>query len=321
VRDRIEAAILELTPGTVVVSGGAVGVDSMARCAAICFGLEVVVHEADWKNIGKSAGPRRNSRIVNDCDRVIAFWDGRSRGTLDTIEKACRAGKPVKLIWIETVATTPATSRLRAPAQPLAANNSKNILQGKLQESLACVENDSAISTSETQQKIHHSSNPERPETPRPQAAENHTGKRVETGLRPVKAANPLCADKPVPARTAPPTLPPSPSAPEPADPSRCPRCGARGACYTPHGLGVAHWQCSKCSSCWEACLSCGRVTTDLVAPRVCPSCGRDRRPAPIAPAFPDDRRDPVLVNQLGADAMAAFRSYQTEPEPLRRAA
>ena len=39
----------------------------------------------------------RNSLIVADCDMVVAFWDGRSRGTLDTITKAVQAGKRVEI--------------------------------------------------------------------------------------------------------------------------------------------------------------------------------------------------------------------------------
>lgn len=37
----------------------------------------------------------RNTRIAEASDAVIAFWDGRSRGTLDTMRKAARLGKPV----------------------------------------------------------------------------------------------------------------------------------------------------------------------------------------------------------------------------------
>ena len=37
--------------------------------------------------------------IVDDCDFVVAFWDGESAGTLDTIRKACRVNKEV-LIYI-----------------------------------------------------------------------------------------------------------------------------------------------------------------------------------------------------------------------------
>jgi hypothetical protein len=40
----------------------------------------------------------RNQRIVEDCDRLIAFVaPDRTGGTEDTIRRARRAGKPVEL--------------------------------------------------------------------------------------------------------------------------------------------------------------------------------------------------------------------------------
>ena len=60
----------------------------------------LAVHKADWDKHGKAAGPIRNSAIVADCDEVIAFWDGKSPGTLDTIRKAVKAGKPVRIVGL-----------------------------------------------------------------------------------------------------------------------------------------------------------------------------------------------------------------------------
>lgn len=85
-----------LPPGTIVVSGGARGVDRTAAVTAHEAGLVVVEYRADWTK-GKGAGFERNRLIVAQADRVVAFWDGQSRGTLDTIEKARKAGKPVQV--------------------------------------------------------------------------------------------------------------------------------------------------------------------------------------------------------------------------------
>jgi len=81
-----------------VISGGARGVDSTAERAAISRGLKVTSIRAEWEKFGKAAGFIRNSTIVDSCDRVVAFWDGKSRGTLDTITKAKIASKPVEII-------------------------------------------------------------------------------------------------------------------------------------------------------------------------------------------------------------------------------
>lgn len=91
-------AVENLPTGTVVVSGGARGVDRIAADAARARGLEVVEHLPDWERLGRRAGFVRNCAIVDDCDRVIAFQHERSRGTQHTIDLAERLGKPVQVV-------------------------------------------------------------------------------------------------------------------------------------------------------------------------------------------------------------------------------
>ena len=78
-----------------VVSGGARGADSLAEEWALARGLPVRVFPADWNRWGKSAGFRRNRTIVENAEVLIAFWDGESRGTANTIDIAREAGLPV----------------------------------------------------------------------------------------------------------------------------------------------------------------------------------------------------------------------------------
>ena len=80
-------------PEAIVVSGGARGVDRTAEEEARACGLEVVSIRADWDTYGKRAGFLRNGTIVERSDVVVAFWDGESRGTIDTATKAAEAGK------------------------------------------------------------------------------------------------------------------------------------------------------------------------------------------------------------------------------------
>lgn len=82
-----------LPKDVLVLSGGARGVDSMAVLAAKDCGLTTAVIEADWTRYGKSAGPRRNVEMVKLATDVVAFWDGRSKGTAHTIGLAREAGK------------------------------------------------------------------------------------------------------------------------------------------------------------------------------------------------------------------------------------
>jgi hypothetical protein len=85
-------------PDTVtVVSGGARDVDCVAEARAAENGLGVESIRPDWST-GRGAGLARNSDIVARADCVVAFWDGASRGTMDTVGKARAAGKPVWVI-------------------------------------------------------------------------------------------------------------------------------------------------------------------------------------------------------------------------------
>jgi len=89
-------------PYVVIVSGGAKGVDSWAAVAAQEAGLSVVVYPADWATHGKTAGFLRNTSIVENSDRCVAFWDGCSHGTQDTVGKFKKAGKPVQVVTLTT---------------------------------------------------------------------------------------------------------------------------------------------------------------------------------------------------------------------------
>lgn len=94
----VDDYVRDLPPETVIVSGGARGVDRRAEHAARLRGLAVDVHHADWGANGKGAGMIRNYIIVRECDRLVAFWDGVSRGTEHSINLAITAGKPVVVV-------------------------------------------------------------------------------------------------------------------------------------------------------------------------------------------------------------------------------
>lgn len=80
----------------VIVSGGARGADAFARDIAQKDGFHYIEVPADWFR-GMSAGLERNGVIVDVADAVIAVWDGKSRGTKDTIDKAKAAGKKLEV--------------------------------------------------------------------------------------------------------------------------------------------------------------------------------------------------------------------------------
>ncbi len=91
----MRAFVRELPQDTVIVSGGARGVDRTAVEEAERCHLLTDVHYAEWQRLGHRAGFERNKLIVEEADEVVAFWDGASHGTLHTIKLARAAGKPV----------------------------------------------------------------------------------------------------------------------------------------------------------------------------------------------------------------------------------
>ena len=76
-----------------IVSGGAKGADSLAARYARENEIPLTELKPDWTRYGRAAGVLRNTDIVDQCDVLIAFWDGTSKGTRDSIEKAERLEK------------------------------------------------------------------------------------------------------------------------------------------------------------------------------------------------------------------------------------
>lgn len=97
--DLVREYVKALPEGTMVISGGARGVDSVAEETAKSVRLTTLVFPANWKEHGKSAGYIRNAFIVNAADRVVAFWDGKSKGTLHSMELARKTERPLEVVY------------------------------------------------------------------------------------------------------------------------------------------------------------------------------------------------------------------------------
>ena len=83
---------------TEIVSGGAKGADTYAMDFARRHGLKLIVFFPDYKKYDKQAPLIRNKLIVEECDCLLAFWDGQSRGTKFTLDYAIEKGKPIKIV-------------------------------------------------------------------------------------------------------------------------------------------------------------------------------------------------------------------------------
>lgn len=102
-----EVIALEGMP-TVVISGGAIGADAMAEEWAKENAIEFQVFKPQHKDFPKSirrvsAPHARNTLIAEHSDVIIAFWDGQSTGTKDTIDMAIVLSKKVYIFEFNTI--------------------------------------------------------------------------------------------------------------------------------------------------------------------------------------------------------------------------
>lgn len=110
-RDFADAELLyrkcdALAPSSIeyVLCGMAAGADKLGRKWAINRGHMVKEFPADWNRFNKAAGPIRNSAMALDAagglngGTLIAFWNGKSRGTRDMIFKALDCGLEVYVV-------------------------------------------------------------------------------------------------------------------------------------------------------------------------------------------------------------------------------
>jgi len=93
---RVAEYVKSLPPRASVITGSASGVDAAATKAARERGIPVQVIPASFDEMADaSKAAARNQRLVDACDVLVAFWDGTSKGTRNTVERALDSGKEV----------------------------------------------------------------------------------------------------------------------------------------------------------------------------------------------------------------------------------
>jgi predicted Rossmann fold nucleotide-binding protein DprA/Smf involved in DNA uptake len=95
--DLMSEHIERLQPST-IISGGARGADTLAKQYALENNLHMIEYKADWKQFGRAAGVIRNKTIIENSEHILAFWDGKSPGTKNSINYANKLGKPVTTV-------------------------------------------------------------------------------------------------------------------------------------------------------------------------------------------------------------------------------
>jgi predicted Rossmann fold nucleotide-binding protein DprA/Smf involved in DNA uptake len=93
---RVTDYVRSLPPRASIITGSASGVDAAATKAARDKGVPVQVIPASFEELADaSKAAARNQRLVDACDVLVAFWDGSSKGTRATVERALDTGKEV----------------------------------------------------------------------------------------------------------------------------------------------------------------------------------------------------------------------------------
>ena len=97
--DNLEQYLPENT--TEIVSGGAKGIDTCARKYAISHGIKLTEFLPEYSRYGRGVPLKRNLKIIEYADVVIAFWDRQSKGTKNVIENCKKLNVKVDVHIIE----------------------------------------------------------------------------------------------------------------------------------------------------------------------------------------------------------------------------
>lgn len=88
-----------------IVCGEARGADMLGNTYAYDNDIKVKGFPADWEHDGKAAGFIRNEKMAKYADKAIVFWDGKSVGSKDMIDRMEKLGKEVRVIYYDRPGT------------------------------------------------------------------------------------------------------------------------------------------------------------------------------------------------------------------------
>lgn len=81
-----------------IVCGCCKGADLLGERYAKERNCKIKYFPADWDNLGRGAGFIRNRQMALYADALVAFWDGKSRGTECMIEFAKEHNLLIRII-------------------------------------------------------------------------------------------------------------------------------------------------------------------------------------------------------------------------------
>lgn len=84
-----------------IVSGTAKGADQYGERYAKEKGFSIKKFPAQWDKYGKKAGYLRNKQMAEYADALVAFWDGKSKGTKIMIDLAKQYGLQIRVVYFD----------------------------------------------------------------------------------------------------------------------------------------------------------------------------------------------------------------------------
>jgi len=97
---KLKSVLDEISGITTIVSGAAVGTDTMAARYAEDSSIKLLEFPPDHEKYGEEAKLVRDRQIVDNCDQIIAFWDGECAGTDYTINYAKKKDIQITIVEI-----------------------------------------------------------------------------------------------------------------------------------------------------------------------------------------------------------------------------
>jgi len=86
---------------TELVSGGAKGIDQCVKQYALTNSIKITEFLPEYNKYRRNAPLIRNKIIIEYADEIIAFWDGKSKGTKYVIDMCKKTNKKIRIYLIQ----------------------------------------------------------------------------------------------------------------------------------------------------------------------------------------------------------------------------
>ena len=96
----MDMVLQNITDEIQVVCGMAAGADTLGERYAKERSYMIAYFPADWKKYGRAAGFNRNVEMAKNADALVAFWDGKSKGTKHMIDIAKNKNLQVRIYYV-----------------------------------------------------------------------------------------------------------------------------------------------------------------------------------------------------------------------------